>query len=147
MENEMELENFETNVVDALLGAAAFCTEEKLRQVRIIRNEREIFSFKIHGLTEDEFARCRRQNTRNRGRRDEDVNGSRFTAQLIYEATVAEDKKLLWQNHEVWQKLNVASGVDVILKVLTPAEKTKIVETIEAISLLDDNLDELIKNV
>ena len=147
MENEFETEKFETNVVDALLGAAAFCSEEQLRQVRIIRNERELFTFKIHGLNEDEFARCRRQNTRNRGRRDEEVNGSRFTAQLIYEATVAEDKKRLWQNHEVWEKLNVASGVDVILKVLTPAEKSKIVEAIEAISLLDDNLDDLIKNV
>lgn len=147
MENEFEREQFETNVVDALLGAAAFCTEEQLRQVRIIRNERELFTFKIHGLNEDEFARCRRQNTRNRGRRDEEINGSRFTAQLIYEATVAEDKKRLWQNHEVWEKLNVASGIDVVLKVLTPAEKSKIVEAIEAISLLDDNLDDLIKNV
>ena len=147
MENKTELEKFETNVVDALLGAAAFCTEEKFRQVHIIRNERELFTFKIHGLTEDEFARCRRQNTRNRGRRDEELNGSRFAAQIVYEATVAEDKKLLWQNHEVWQKLNVASGVDVILKVLTPAERAKIAETVDNISGFNDDLDDLIKNV
>ena len=115
MKNEMELEQFETNVVDALLGAAAFCAEEQLRQVHIIRNERELFTFKIHGLTEDEFARCRKQNRRNRGRRDEEFDTSRFTAQVVYEATVAEDKKRLWQNHEVWQKLEVASGIDVVL--------------------------------
>lgn len=147
MENEIEREQFETNVVDALLGAAAFRAEEQLRQVHIIRNERELFTFKIHGLTEDEFNRCRKQNTRNRGRRDEDFNGIRYTAQIVYEATVAEDKKSLWQNHEVWQRLNVASGVDVILKVLTYAERAKILETVESISGFDDNLDDFIKNV
>ena len=147
MENEFEIEKFETNVVDALLGAAAFRAEEQLRKIHVIRDERELFTFKIHGLNEDEIARCRRQNTRNRGRRDEEVNGSRFTAQLIYEATVAEDKKRLWQNHEVWEKLNVAGGVDVILKVLTPGEKSRIVEEIEKLSLYDDDLDDLIKNV
>lgn len=146
MNDERELDNFENNVVDALLGAAAFRTEEKIRVVRIIRNERELFSFKIHGLNEDDFARCRKQNTRNRGRRDEEVNWTRYAAQVIYEATVADDKKLLWQNHEVWQRLNVATGVDVVYNVLTPAERAKIVETVESISGFDDNLDELIKN-
>ncbi|MBR3748116.1 MAG: hypothetical protein IKP64_00665 [Selenomonadaceae bacterium] len=68
-------------------------------------------------------------------------------AQIVYEATVAEDKKLLWQNHEVWEKLNVASGIDVILKILTYAERAKILETVENISGFDENLDDFIKNV
>lgn len=140
-------ERVEKNIVDALLGAAAFRTEEKLCEIKIVRDERELFKFKIHGLTEDEFTKCRKQNTKNRGRRDEETNWTRYAAQVIYEATVAEDKKLLWQNHEVWDALNVVTGVDVVNLVLTPAEKTKILEAVENISGFDDNLDGLIKNL
>ena len=142
-----DIERTETNIVEALLGAAALRTEETLREIHIIRNDRELFKFKIHGLTEDEFSKCRKQNTKNRGRRDEETNWARYSAQVVYEATVADDKKNLWQNHEVWQGLNVASGVDVINRVLTPAERAKVVEAVESISGFDDNLDDMIKNV
>ena len=140
-------ERVEKNIVEALLGAAAFRTEQKLCEIKIVRDERDMFSFKIHGLTEDEFTKCRRQSTKNRGRRDEETNWTRYAAQVIYEATVADDKQRIWQNHEVWDALNVASGVDVVNAVLTPAEKTKILEAVENISGFDDNLDGLIKNL
>ena len=138
----------EDNIVDALLGAAAYRTEEQLREINIVRGERTFFKFKVHGLTEDEFIRCRRQNTKNRGRRDELVDWIRYSGQVIYEATTADDKKRLWQNHDVWDGLNVASGVDVVLKVLTPAERAKILEVIESISGFDDiDLDTLVQNL
>ena len=140
-------EHSEKNIVDALLGAAAFRTEQKLCEIKIVRDDKTLFTFKIHGLTEDEFTKCRRQNTKNRGRRDEETNWTRYAAQVIYEATVADDKQRIWQNHEVWDALNVASGVDVVNAVLTPAEKTKILEAVENISGFDDNLDGLIKNL
>lgn len=140
-------ERVEQNIVEALLGAAAFRTEQKLCEIKIERDGKILFTFKIHGLTEDEFTKCRKQNTKNRGRRDEETNWTRYAAQVIYEATVADDKKLLWQNHEGWQALNVVSGVDVVNQVLTPAEKSKILEAVESISGFDDNLDGLIQNL
>ena len=147
MKDERDFEAVENNIVDALLGAAAFRTEANLREIHIIRDERELFKFKIHALTEDELLRCRKLSTKNRGRRDEETNWNLFTAQAIYMSTVDEDKKLLWQNKEVWQKLGVASGVEVITKVLTPSEKAKIFEAIETISGYDDELDGLIQNL
>lgn len=140
------MKDAEKNIVDALLGAAAFRTEEKLAEIHVKRGDDELFSFKIHGLNEDEFSRCRKLHTKNRGRRDEETDWTRYAAQVIYEATVADDKKLLWQNHEVWQKLNVATGTDVVNLVLTPAEKSKILEAVEKLSGFDDDLDSLIKN-
>lgn len=143
-----DLEAFENNVVDALLQAAAYRTETVQREIHVVRNEVELFKFKIHPLTEDDLSKCRRQNTKNRGRRDEETNWSRYASQAIYEATDADDKKRLWQNPEVREKLNLASGVDVIQAVLTPAERAKIFETIESISGYDnEDLDGLIQNL
>lgn len=137
---------FENNIVDALLNAAAFRTEENLREIVIKRDERELFRFKIHGLDEDTLNRCRKSATKNRGRRDEEVDWSRYSAQVIYEATVDDDKKTLWQNREVWQKLDAVTGSDVIYKVLMPAERAKIIEAIESLSGYDGDLDLQIKN-
>lgn len=142
-----DTDQFEDNIVDALMGAAAYRTEEQLREITIVRGEQALFKFRIHGLTEDEFVRCRRQNTKNRGKRDEEINWVRYSAQVVYEATVADDKKLLWQNHEVRDRLGVSSAVDVVLKVLTPAERAKIVEAVESISGFDDDLDGMIQNL
>lgn len=142
-----DTDQFEDNIVDALMGAAAYRTEEQLREITIVRGEQALFKFRIHGLTEDEFVRCRRQNTKNRGRRDEEINWIRYSAQVVYEATVVDDKKLLWQNHEVRDRLGVSSAVDVVLKVLTPAERAKIVEAVESISGFDDDLDGMIQNL
>ena len=60
----------EKNIVDALLGAAAFRRKEKLCQTFVERDGETLFTFKIHSLDEDEFAKCRKQNTKNCGRRD-----------------------------------------------------------------------------
>lgn len=139
------MKDIEQNIVDALLGAAAFRTERNTATVRIIRDDTELFSFEVGGLTEDEFNRCRKLNTKNRGKRDEETDWSRYAAQVIYEATSADDKKRIWQNKEAWERFNVASGVDVVNYVLMPAEKSKILETIESLSGFNDDLDNIIQ--
>lgn len=137
----------ESNIVDALLNAAAFRSETNLREVVIKRGAIEMFRFKIHGVDEDTVNKCRKLATKNRGRRDETVDWLRNAANLIYEATVDDDKKRLWNNREVWQRLDCVTGSDVVMKCLTPAERAKIVEVIENISGYDDDgLDDFIKN-
>ena len=76
----------------------------------------------------------------------ETTNAVRFRSQLIYEATVPEDRKDIWDNKAAWEKLNVASGVDAIDKILKSGEKDKIVEQIDAISGYGDELEETTKN-
>lgn len=138
----------ENNIVEALMGAAAFRSNDNLREVVIQRGDRELFRFKIHGVDEDTVNKCRKLATKNRGRRDETVDWLRNAANLIYEATVDDDKQRFWNNREVWQKLDCVTGSDVVMKCLTPAERAKIVEVIENISGYDDNgLDDFIKNV
>lgn len=111
-----------------------------------MRNGVLMFTFRVRPLTEEEFNKARRQNLKNRGRRNEEVDYARQRSQVIYMATIDEDKKRLWNNKEVWNKLNVASGIDAVGEILKYGEKIKIGEVIEEINGYDDKLDEIIKN-
>ena len=140
----MPKEDLENNIVDALLEAGSWRKDDIQRTVVIRRNEKELFKFRIEPIDEDTWMKCRRQNLRNKGRRNEELDDARFLAQVIYEATAPEDKHL-WKNDAVLKKLNVASGIDVVNYVLKPAEKSQIVEVISKISGYDD--DETIDNI
>lgn len=145
---EDALDNIEGNIVDALLQAAAYRNvENHCQPVKIVRNKKVLFRFTIEALDEDTWRRCRAQNTRNKGKRNEDTDEARFISQLIYEATIDEDKQRIWNNKTVWRQLNVLSGVDVIHKILLPAEKIKLAEEIEKISGYNEDLDEMIESL
>lgn len=146
--NDEELEEVETNIVDALLNAAAYRQKENHRQpVKIVRNKKVLFRFTLEAIDEDTWRRCRMQNTRTRGRRLEDTDEARFLSQLIYEATIDEDKQRIWNNKAVWRQLKVLTGVDVVNAVLLPAEKMRLVEEVEKLSGYNDDLDEMIENL
>lgn len=145
---DADLEKLDSNIADVLLGAAGYLAgEDKKRKIIIKRGGRELFSFTIEPLDEKTFDRCRRENLKNKGRRNEELDGSRFVAQLIYEATIDEDKKRLWRNREVWTKLNVASGADVIQKVLTPAERAELEQELLNMVGFGDDLTEMIEHL
>lgn len=151
--NDVDMEKVEQDIVSALVEAGAWNTgaiEEDLPTV-IIRDRKDgekiLFQFRIHSLNEDEWAKCRRQNLKNRGRLTEELNQARFMSQVVYEATVDEDKERLWKNKAAWKAYNVNSGVDLINAILLPAEKGKIVETLSTLGGFDDSgLDGLIRN-
>ena len=148
---EEELEQIDSNITDALLEAANYSLTEDgkkiQREIVITRKEKVLFTFRIEPIDEDTFRKCRRQNTRNKGKRSEEIDESRWAAQIIYEATIDTDKERLWKNREAWQRLNVASGVDVVNIVLTPGEKSAILEELLRIGSYNDDLEDLIKNV
>lgn len=148
-EPDIDFDKVEHNIVEALLEAAALRPDEtnNYPEVRIKRGDKNLFTFKIRSLNEDEWQKCRRQNLKNRGRMTEELNNARFMSQVIFEATIDEDKERLWKNKEAWKKFNATSGIDIVNAVLTPAEKTAIVETISRLGGFDDeNLDDLIRN-
>lgn len=112
-----------------------------------MRNGKVLFKFTIEAIDEDTWRRCRQQNLRNKGKRNEELNEARFLSQVIYEATSDEDKARVWNNKAVWQKLNVISGVDVVNAVLLPAEKTRLAEKLEELSGYNDDLDQMIADL
>ena len=143
-----ELAKVEMNIVDALMEAASYRSgEENRRRVVIKRKDKILFSFDVEGLYEDTWRKCRRQSLINRNKRSEELDNARFLSMVIYEATVESDKKRLWNNQELWQKWNLVSGFEVVNRVLTPGEKSKVGEVIMDLSGYDDDLDDIIKNV
>lgn len=144
---DSDIEKIDNNIADVLLGAAGYLDDEsKKKTINIVRKGKALFSFMIEPIDEKTIERCRRQNTKNRGRRNEEFDGNRYVAQLIYESTCAEDKKRLWQNKEVWDKLNVANGADLILKVLTPAERAELENIMIDMLGFNEDLTEMVKN-
>lgn len=142
---DTELEKIDNDITAALLSAANY-TQGKTKQVVIKRGGKEFFRFTIEALDEDVFDRCRRENTAKRGRNKGELDGARFVAQLIYEATIEEDKKRLWRNKEVWQKLNVATGADCVQKVLTVAERAELENELLNMVGFEEDLTDMIKN-
>ena len=142
----MSSEKIEQDIANALMEAASLRMNTECPEVRIKRGDKLLFTFKIGALTEDEWQKCRRQNLKNRGKVTEELDNGRFLSQVIYEATVDEDKTRLWKNKAVWTKLNAVNGIDVVGAVLTAAEKTKIVEAISDLSGYSDDLEDLIGN-
>lgn len=145
--SEETLENYEGDIVNALLESSNYLSDKsEYRKLSIPRKGKIMFSFTVRPLNDDEWAKCRRQNLKNRGKRNETLDNARFASQVIYTATIDEDRAKLWDNKAVWDKLNVVSGIDVINAVLKPGEKTAILEEINKICGYDDDLDEIIKN-
>ena len=149
-----ELKEYEGDILSAILDAASFKeSDEETYLIRIIRNKKALLKFRIRPLSEEEYEKCRRKNTKYvRNKRlgiqvPETTNQVRFRSQLIYTATVEADRKKLWDNKDAWDKLNVASGIDLVDVVLKGGEKDEIVDQIDKISGFSlSDLEEAVKN-
>jgi Phage XkdN-like protein. len=146
----------EDDFIHGLLNAAEYATEETQR-IEIIRGNKLYFAFNIRPLSAEEYDRCRQKNTkyvRNKQfgiKVPENTNRVKYQSQVIYTATVAEDREKLWDNRKVWDALNaqkdrVINGLDVIEITLKAGEKDKILEAIDKLSGYDDELEEIAKN-
>lgn len=146
MKKDIDLEKVELDITAALLEAASYRMNQETATVRIKdpSGEKLLFTFQVRGLDEDEWAKCRRQNLSNRGLRTEELNNARFLSQVIYEATIDEDKERVWKNKAVWQKLNVVSGVDLVNMLIPPGKKNSIVEAITKLSGYEDDVEDLV---
>ena len=144
---------YEDDILGGLLAAAAFKTDEdETAKIEIVRSGATVLTFRIRPLGEEEYLKARRDNTtykRNKsvGTRVADhVDTSRYRAQLIYDATVDEDKEKIWKNKDAWKKLAVTNGIDLVEVVLKSGEKDVIIDKLDEISGYQISMEEASKN-
>lgn len=147
----------EEDFIQGLISAAEFPSNETQR-IEIIRDGRLLFAFRIRPLSAEEYEKCKKKHTkfvRNKQlgmKMPEDTNKVKYQSEIIYTATVDEDKAKLWDNRKVWDAINakkdrVLNGLDVIECSLKAGEKDKVLEAIDKLSGYDDaNLEEVAKN-
>lgn len=114
------------------------------------------FKFRIRPLSEKEWDKCRERNTRYQKNRrlggmrlPESTDTTAYHSDLIYTATVDEDKAKLWDNKKFWAAVNAVTGRDMVDKLIPLAgKKQAIIERIENLSGYneDDNYNETVKN-
>lgn len=114
------------------------------------------FRFRIRPLSEKEYEKCRERNTKYQKNRrlggmrlPESTDTTGYHSDLIYTATVNEDKAKLWDNKRLWGAVGALTGTDMVDKLIPYAgKKQAIIERIEALSGYDEdeNYNETVKN-
>lgn len=141
--------------VAGVLEAMETIIEYKLFEV--IRDGKKLFSFRVRGLDDSEFEKCRDQATKvAKDRRlgslavPREFNSAKFNSLVIYTATHPDDKKAIWDNKDLWAKADVVTGWQLVDKVLKRGEKEKCIELIEILSGYADedteSAEETLKN-
>ncbi len=120
------------------------------------RKGKELFSFRVRGLTGEEREKCRDEATKMTKNKKlggialpTDFDAAKFNSLIVVTATHQEDRKFLWDNKELMKKANVLSSWQLVDKVLLSGEKDRVIELIEHLSGADEdnNLEETIKNL
>lgn len=147
------IRQYEDDILGGLLAAANYKeSEDETANIEVVRNGAVVLAFRIRPLGEEEYLKCKKDNTnykrnKNLGTRiAESVDAARYRAQLIYEATVEEDREKIWMNRDAWKKLNVLNGIDLVEVVLKAGEKDEILQKLDEISGYKPNLEDVAKN-
>lgn len=130
--------------------------EDLTKTIEVSLGAKAKFSFRIRPLSEKEWDKCRERNTKYQKNRrlggmrlPESTNTTGYHSDLIYTATVAEDKAKLWDNKRLWGAVNAVTGTDMVDKLIPYAgKKQAIIDRIEAISGFNDDeeYNETVKN-
>lgn len=145
----------ESELLKALKGEGEHA--EETRMITVIFNKVP-FSFRIRALSEREYDECREKATKYQKNRrlggmrlPEKTDTVKYHTELIYRATVEEDREKIWNNKTLWAATNSVTGTDLVDKLIPYAgKKQQIVEQIELLSGFDDdsenNYGEAVKN-
>jgi len=125
----------------------------------VVRDGKKLFSFRVRGLDDSEFEKCRDEATKvAKDRRlgslalPREFNSAKFNSLVICTATHPDDKKAIWDNKDLWAKAkaDVVTGWQLVDKVLKRGEKEKCIELIEELSGYSDedaeSTEETLKN-
>lgn len=144
---------YENDILAGLLAAASYKTsDEDTKNIQIVRNGSVVLEFRIRPLSEAEYQNCKKKNTNYKRNRQlgtkvaESVEAARFRSQLIYEATVDEDREKVWDNRDAWNQLSVLNGVDLVDVVLKAGEKDEILQQLDEISGYRPTMEDVAKN-
>lgn len=144
---------YEDDILGGLMAAAAYKTDmDEVAKIQIVRHKAVVLEFRIRPLSEEEYARIRKKNTnfkRNKAnglRIAESVNSSDYRSELIYAATIDEDREKIWDRTDAWDKCNVVNGIGLVDVVLKAGEKDAILEKLDEISGFTPSMEEVAKN-
>lgn len=154
---EMLLENENTILRDVAGVLEAMETITAYEVFEVVRDGKKLFSFRVRGLDDSEFEKCRDQATKvAKDRRlgnlavPREFNAAKFNSLVIYTATHPEDRRVLWDNKDLWNKAKILAGWQLVDKVLKRGEKDKVIELIEELSGYTDedaeSAEETLKN-
>ena len=124
-------------------------------EVRRPSDKKLLFAFRVRPLMEKEIDKCRDRHTKyvkNKRfggiRIPERTNTVEYHSDLIYTATIPEDRAKLWDNKTFWNAVNAVTGVDMVEKLIPySGVKQRIVDKIEEISgYNDEDEDDDLKN-
>jgi len=148
-------EEYLINEADILKALSNEDFHEEITKTIEINLGKTIFRFRVRPLTEKEWDECRERSTKyakNRRlggmRMPEKTDTSAYHTNLIYTATVKEDREKLWDNKKFWVK-GIITGRDLVDRLIPFAgKKQQIVDIIEKLSGYDDEDDyeENVKN-
>lgn len=144
----------EDDLLTGLLAAANYkADDDEIVEIVISRKGKDLFSFHIHPLSEEDFNKCRKRCTKyvksktQAGIRvPEEVDTVRYRCMLIYEATTPEDRKKIWDNKALWKAKDLATGIEAVDILLKAGEKNAICEKLDAISGYELTEEEVAKN-
>ena len=145
----------EDEILKALTGQAQY--ENRTETVEVSFGNAK-FAFRIRPLSEKEWDKCRERNTKySKNRRlggirvPESPDTTGYHSDLIYTATVDEDRAKLWDNKVFWNATGALTGRDMVDKLIPYAgKKQAVIERIEALSGYNDEdqeqYEEAVKN-
>lgn len=144
----------EDDLLTGLLAAANYKDDEdETVEIVISRKGKDLFSFHIHPLSEEDFNRCRKRctkyvksKTQAGVRVPEEVDTVRYRCMLIYEATTPEDRAKVWDNKKLWKAKDLATGIEAVDILLKAGEKNAICEKLDTISGYEMTEEEVAKN-
>ena len=153
-EQQADARKHEDDLLDGLLAAANYKDDvDESVEIVINRQGKDLFSFHIHPLSEEDFNRCRKRCTKyvksrtNAGVRiPEEVDTVKYRCMLIYEATIPEDRAKIWDNKALWKAKDLATGTEAVDVLLKAGEKNAVCEKIDTISGYEMTEEEVAKN-
>lgn len=133
----------EDDLLEGLLAAANFAHDDALiKEMRVVREGRLYFKFRIRPLSDEEATIARKNNTRyydnprgaNLPKLPGETNEDALVREIIYRATVEEDRAKTWDHPAFKANKNIANGMDAIGLLLLPGEIEFVHNTISKIS-------------
>ena len=139
---------YEDDILGGLMAAASYKTDmDEVATIQIVRHKAVVLEFRIRPLSEDEYAKIRKRNTNYKKNK---ANGLRIAesvnSELIYVATIEEDRAKIWDRADAWDKCNVVNGIGLVDVVLKAGEKDAILEKLDEISGFTPSMEDVAKN-
>lgn len=144
LEGSTNFEQDEKTLLAALLEASDYKsnTEGNTRIIAVKKNDIVLFRFRVRALSQMEVQAARKKATREipnpAGDKFPAISGemnlSEYHSNLIYTATVEEDRKKVWNNKSFMENKNILNAEECIDLVLKGGIKEKVVNVIFELS-------------